>query len=85
MSESMYMFYEKWVETEEYRQQSAIENDVCRDFEKKVEKVMGKELFENVEDDIIGLAEKAEQSGFSNGFRFGVLFMNEMLKGGVMV
>lgn len=62
---------------------SAVENDVRRNFEKKAEKAMGEEVFDNVEDDILELANKAEQSGFENGFRLGVLFMSEILKGGV--
>lgn len=84
MSESMWLFYEKWTETDEYRQQSAVENASKINCKNKSIKSISEEQYEDIEDNILSLANEAEQSGFSNGFRFGVLFMNEILKGGAL-
>jgi len=82
VSENMWLFYQKWTESEEYHEQSAMENSIKDEFEKAVRKAVGQQKYDDNEDDIFGFANEAEQSGFSNGFRLGVLFMGEMVKGG---
>lgn len=62
MSDQLYMFYQQWVETEEYRSQSAVENSLKKKCLAKVEKEVGnEEIFSNIEDDIVGLAVGADR------------------------
>lgn len=84
MSDQLYMFYQEWVETEEYHNQSAVENNLKNKCLAKVEKEVGnEEIFARIEDDIVGLAANAEQSGFERGFKAAAIFMTEILKGDI--
>lgn len=39
-------------------------------------------MFEEIEDNVINFVYEAEFAGFENGLRYGIMFMNGMLKGG---
>ena len=82
MSENVWLFYEKWIAAKEYKEQSPIENGLCESCKKAIEKITGKKQFSDIEDYILDFASEAEKAGFSNGFRLGVLFMGDIMKGG---
>lgn len=75
-------FYERWSESAEYMSQSALENEIYDECVARISEVIGKETLHDISDDIVNLANEAECEGFSNGFRYGIMFMTGVLKGG---
>lgn len=79
MNDQIFMFYEKFVKTDEYKQ-SPVERKYDEEYNKSASSVLTREQYAEIEEDIFRLAEEAEEFGFSNGFRMGVLFMSGILK-----
>ncbi len=73
--------YDLWVSSEEYKN-SALESEQREICESKVSEVVGESVYNKISDEIIGLACDAEIAGFDSGFRYGIMFMTGMLKGG---
>lgn len=74
--------YDLWVNSEDYRKDSALENGCYVKTKEEAEGIVGKSAYNKICDEVIGLACNAEIAGFGNGFRYGIMFMTGMLKGG---
>lgn len=84
MSEEMFKTaYESWTESDVYRKQSPMENEIYTKNETEIVSIIGKEKFGEVYDFIISLASESEDIAFREGFRRGMLFMTDVMKGGV--
>ena len=59
-----------------------MENECYERNKKRVKRTVGEDIYDKISDDIIDLAYDAEMAGFDNGFRYGIMFMNGILKGG---
>lgn len=73
--------YDLWVGSGEYKN-SALESEQYEICKNKVLEVVGESVYRKISDEIIGLACDAEIAGFNSGFRYGIMFMTGMLKGG---
>lgn len=80
----MRAIFEQWVESENYRTQSVLENGAYSKCASKIKDAVGKEEYNRISDDVGELACDAEISGFNSGFQYGVMFMSGLLKGGVV-
>lgn len=76
--------YDLWVGSEEYKN-SALESEQYNICKNKVLEVVGESVYHKISDEIVGLACEAEITGFDSGFRYGIMFMTGMLKGGTAV
>lgn len=74
--------YDLWTKSEDYCKDSALENEHYEKTAENTKDVVGESAFRKISDDIINLAYNAEVSGFDNGFRYGIMFMSGILKGG---
>ena len=74
--------YDLWVNSEDYCKNSALENENYEKAKGIVKGIIGEDTYKKISDEVLGLAYNAEVSGFDNGFRYGVMFMSGMLKGG---
>lgn len=73
--------YDLWVSSAEYKN-SALESEQYEICKNKVLEIVGESAFRKISDEIIGLACNAEIMGFDSGFRYGIMFMSGILKGG---
>lgn len=76
------MVYGLWVNSEDYRKNSALENECYEKTKEKAKGIVGESVYNKISDEVLGLACEAELAGFDNGFRYGIMFMTGMLKGG---
>lgn len=72
-----------WSDTNEYRSQSAAENNVYDKHTKEIQDAIGEKACYDISDYLMDIACDAEISGFEHGFRYGVMFMSGILKGQV--
>ena len=82
--EMVIMFYTKWCESEDYKEQSSLENDVYDRYIRKIKAVIGEDEYYNVSDYVTSLACESEYAGFEAGLKYGILFVQGMQKGGVV-
>lgn len=80
--EAVRMFYTKWCESENYKEQSCAENDIYDTHVDEIRCIIGKPAYHNISDGISGLAVEAEYAGFEAGLKYGLLFMQGAQKGG---
>ena len=73
-----------WVETDDYKLESVLENGAYSKVLEKLQPILNQEDYSRTSDDIGNLACKSEIMGFNSGFRYGVMFMSGMLKGGAV-
>ncbi len=71
-----------WVEDGDYKQQSVLENGAYRKVLEKLQPILNREDYNRISDDVGNLAYESEIAGFNRGFRYGVMFMRGLLKGG---
>ena len=83
ISESAYMLYQKWCDTEEYSEQSCIENSSYECHTREIKDIVGADNFRALEEFLCDLCSEVEQAGFEAGIRNGILFYQEIMKGGV--
>lgn len=83
ISESAYMLYQKWCDTEEYRKQSCIENSSYERHTGEIKNIVGEDNFRELEEFVCDLCSEVEQAGFEAGIRQGILFYQEIMKGSV--
>ncbi len=76
------MLYTKWCESEVYKEQSSLENDVYDSYNTQIKAVIGEDACYNVSDYVVDLASEAEYAGFEAGLRYGLLFMQGAQEGG---
>ena len=81
MSSSALHFFEMWVESENHKEQSAVENEIYDKETGEIKALVGAKIYHDISDNVLNLACEAECAGFENGFRYGILFMNSVLKG----
>lgn len=74
--------YDLWVNSEDYCKDSVLENECYGKTKEKVKGIIGESVYNKISDEVLGLACDAEIAGFDNGFRYGIMFMTGMLKGG---
>lgn len=74
--------YDSWVNSENYRNDSSLENENYKKAKEIMKGIVGETTYNKISDEVLGLACDAEIAGFDNGFRYGIMFMNGMLKGG---
>lgn len=74
--------FELWVNSEEYKKNSALENECYERNKKGLKSAVGESIYNEISDNIMDLAYDAEMAGFDSGFRYGIMFMNGVLKGG---
>lgn len=77
--------YDLWINSENYQKNSALENECYEKRAEKIKNIVGKNMYREIGDDVIGLACDAESAGFNYGFRYGIMFMNGILKGGDVI
>lgn len=73
-----------WVESEEYSDQSSLENSIYNIYREEIKTVVGKNVHYRIEDAAMNLVCTAERAGFENGLRYGVMFVINMLIGGTV-
>lgn len=72
-----------WAETEDYKRQSVLENGEYSKVLEKLHPILSREDYSRTSDDVGNLAYESEIAGFNSGFRYGVMFMSGLLKGGI--
>lgn len=77
------LLYEAWTETKGYWKESAVENKSYKDYRASIEAILGEDAYKKSSDEIVSFACEAEEAGFQQGFRYGVMFMSGILKGQV--
>lgn len=80
----MNVVHGRWVKSESYYAQSALENGAYEKCTEKMKEIVGEKEYDRISDSVGDLACEAEIAGFNSGFRYGVLFMSGMLKGGAL-
>lgn len=75
--------YDLWLESEIYHSESSLESEVFKQGLAEIGKLVEKQDLGNIADRITHIACDVETVAFEQGFRRGVLFMAEMMKGGV--
>lgn len=74
-------FYQQWSDSDEYEVQSALENDKYDKCMNEIKAVIGEKECRDISDSIVDLACEAECAGFIQGLRYGIMFINNMVKG----
>ncbi len=74
--------YDIWSESSDYAAASSLENGTYEKYDDEIRKIIGEEACHSISDSLLHLACETEYAGFEAGFRYGVLFMSDMLKGG---
>lgn len=83
MSEQMMrIVYNDWTDSDQYQNQSALENETYDNNKRKIVSVIGCKKYDEIYGPLIDLGTEAEVAAFSEGFRRGILFMSDMMKGG---
>lgn len=77
--EILWEMYEKWTNSEKYKEESPLENEEYEERTKKVKDVVGENKYRKIIDDIIYLASETEIAGFYTGIRYGVILMSGIL------
>ena len=75
--------YESWIESKDYFKESALESDVLRLEENILMGLIDNKNKNDASDFLSHIGYMAERDGFEYGFRKGVLFMMDMMKGGI--
>lgn len=85
MSKEIIMkLYQMWVDSKEYYKESSLENEIYNECTGKIKNVVGESLYHEISDSVTDLACEAEMSAFEIGLRYGILFITDMMKGGVV-
>lgn len=82
--EAVRMFYVKWNESNGYKEQSSLENEIWDMRSEEIRRITGEEVYHNLSDEIVNLACEAEYAGFEAGLRYGVMFMQGVQEGGAV-
>lgn len=77
MDEILYDVYDRWVESDSYKYESALEDGCYDERKKEIVKIIGEKQYSQISDSISSLACESEVSGFEKGFCYGVSFMME--------
>lgn len=75
--------YESWIDSDEYSIQSALESKVLKTEEKNLIGFVREDNIRDASDYICHISYISERAGFEQGFRRGILFIMDMMKGGV--
>lgn len=74
--------FNEWLDSQGYITESYLENGGLVKHEDIIKGAIGSKEYYDISDQIVDLACNAEEAGFQNGFRYGVAFMHDILKGG---
>lgn len=81
INDSCYTVYRKWCDSEEYSEQSCINNSIYDEHRDRMVKVISEKGFHEIEDDVIDLCSEVEQAAFVAGIRHGIQFYRELVEG----
>jgi len=74
--------YEDWQDSNEYWNQSALENKIYDNNKREIVSIIGGEKYDEIYEFVVNLATEAENAAFNEGIRRGILFMADIMKGG---
>lgn len=78
-NEMLWCAYDSWVESDKYKQQSALENGGYGEQKEKIIRKIGEESYDDIADCFLDTAAEAERAGFEYGFRSAFKFISSML------
>lgn len=82
MTNIRHEIFKDWISSPEYTTESYLENGGFVKHEDIIKGAIGDKSYHDVSDQIVSLACESEEAGFQNGFRYGIAFLHDMLKGG---
>lgn len=75
--------YEEWIESAEYSAESALESGTLKKEETSLMSFVEEKNLNDASDFITHIAYSAERDGFEQGFRRGIMFMMDIMRGRV--